>query len=108
MVNVQKVIQRVKLIDYANNNVMNNHITLIVKQVQHVLKIVMIKSMLIHTIIKMLLQRKFVVQHVHLQLKQIVLNLLRSAHKIILLVQQKSHYNTLYLVEHNVLLTVKI
>ena len=102
MINAQKVIQRVKLIDYANNNVMNNHITLIVKQVQHVLKIVMIKSMLIHTIIKMLLQLKYVVQHVHLQLKQIVLNLLRSAHKIILLVQQKSRYNTLYLVEHNV------
>ena len=102
MVNVQKVIQRVKLIDYANNNVMNNLIILIVKQVKHVSKIVMIKSMLIHTIIMMLLQRKFVVQHVHLQLKQTVVNLLKFVQLIILLVQQKSHYNTLYLVEHNV------
>ena len=58
--------------------------------------------MLIHTIIMMLLQRKYVVQHVHLQLKQLIQNLLKFAHKIILLVQQKSHYNTLYLVEHNV------
>ena len=102
MTNVQKVIQRKKVIDYVNNNVMNNHITLILKQVKHVLKTVMIKSMLIHTIIKKKLQRKYVVQHVDLQLKQLILNQLKFVQVMILNVQMKNHYHILFQKEHNV------